>query len=141
FAQCAPTKGDDAPARVANREHDAIAKAIPSSAILALDQQPGANRRTLVRQALQAVPVVGRVTEGNLLRGGAGNASAFQIVDWLRRAAQRLPIKSAGLLHGLIQWRQARAVLAALLVALGHFQARLLCQQPDRIAELHAIVF
>ena len=97
IAEGASAEADDATARVADREHDAVAEAVVRAALIFLDQQPGFDGMPRIGQlAGQRIPGFRRVSDAEGLGGFAGDAALLQIFDRLRCLAKLRAVHAVG---------------------------------------------
>ena len=128
----APAEGDDAAARILDREDDPVAEAVVGDGDVGAedDQTAGLDLRlvdALVGQVLlQRVAAVGREAEAERLLGGRGDAALAQIGAGLRATGrlQRVLEEAGGEFHDVVEAGAFLLALLALGIARGHGHAR-----------------
>ena len=137
----APAETNDVAARVQDREHDAVAKAVVAAALFVLDDQAAFDQRRVGivgEYLLQPLPVVGRIAEAEARGDLAGQAAALQIVHGLGRNLQLVFVEARRAGHRLGQRRLPGALDLDALRDLGHLHAGVMGEVLDRVDEAQA---
>ena len=120
-AEHAAAEADHVPARIADREHDAVPKAVVAAALLVTDHEARLDELldlvpAVAEGAQDRIPGVGGVADAEAGRGRAVDAAALEVLDGGRRFAQRAAVELIGLAqHGQHRGLGGRRLLRARL--------------------------
>ena len=139
----AAAEGDDAAARVADREHDAVAEAVVGDGdVLARHDQPRllhqVGRHALFGEmGLQRIAIVGRIADAEIGLDGGGETAVGKISARLRSLGFLQLAQEEGLrqVHDIVETGALRLALAVGLGDLGHRQARIAGQPLDGLGK------